>query len=133
MTEPARSETTSAREPRDTKNARAKRTFAAFVAAHMLAYPIAAVWAAGAVVPILARMPPRELATATQADAVRHVLGALLWPSIALFVGLHLTAIPWMRDAQGTRGVKVTLGLNALALALGLVFAAAAWGWLFTR
>jgi len=118
---------------RDAGNARAKRLLGGFVVAHLAAYPITFVWAAGAVVPILARMPPRELATASQEVAVKHVLGALLVPSVALFVGLHLTAIPWMRDAHGPRGAKITAGLNGLALGLGLVFAAAAWGWLFTR
>lgn len=117
----------------ESPNDRAKRLLGGFVVAHMAAYPVTFVWAAGAVVPVLARVPAATLANASREAVVRDVLAALVAPSLAIFVLLHVAAVPWMRDRAGARGKKLTLAVLGVALVLGAVFALATWGWLFTR
>lgn len=102
---------------------------AAFFAGHLLAYPVAFVFAVFGVIPALRTIPPGELAREAPRDVVLHVLGRLAWPSVGIFVLAHAAAIPWMRDGgRAGRGMRMSLALYAAMLALGGALAAYVWG-----
>lgn len=113
---------------------RKKRAIAAFLAGHMLAYPVAFVWAIFAIVPILSAIPPQVLATKTPESAARLVILKLAWPSIALFVLVHGGALPWALDRRaGSRGIRISLATYGVLMLVGGLFAVGVWVRLYTR
>ncbi len=109
-----------------------KRLFAAFVAGHMLAYPVTFAWAVGAIVPTLYSFGPSVLAAETPEGAARRVVIRLAAPSISLFLLAHAAALPWALDGSGgRRGMRVSLAIYAALTLAGGVFAACTWGWLY--
>ncbi len=118
-------------------NAPAKNPFATrLMIAHMIAYPVAFVWATAAIVPSLATLSNEALALPAE-----QIANKVLWrvgaASLVVFALAHVTALPWARaradEAKaraGRRGyIAATVGLGAT----GIAAAAVAWGWLLTR
>jgi hypothetical protein len=101
--------------------------FRRFVIAHVVSYAIVTVFAMGFIPIILRMMPPDDLWSATQDEAVHAVEMRLIVPSIACFVVAHLTAIPWMRAKDAARGKKIFIALDVLLFAASLFGGAAAW------
>ncbi len=98
-----------------------------FIAAHFIAYPIALIWAVGAIPLVLLTLSHDALyAGAEQASKI--VVVRLAWPAGISFVLAHLTAIPWaMERGDASRKKKMFVLLDVALGAIGMVVGAIAW------
>jgi hypothetical protein len=101
--------------------------FRRLVVAHAISYAIVTVFAMGFIPIILRMMPPDDLWSATQDQAVHAVEMRLIAPSLACFVLAHLTALPWMRMKDAARGKKIFIALDVLLFVASLFGGGAAW------
>jgi hypothetical protein len=115
----------------------AKSPFATrLMIAHMIAYPVAFVWAAAAIVPALTTLSTDALALPADqiADKVLWRVGAA---GLVVFALAHLTALPWARardDAARTpAGKRVYVAATSALGGAGVLAAVASWAWLLSR
>jgi hypothetical protein len=105
------------------------------VGGHMFAYPIAFAWMLGAVPLAIAWSEKDLLAIDDEQAMVRLVLRRLVAPALLAFAAGHLPSIPWAfgsgaREPRDRRNFwRGSFGL----LALGGLFAAAAWLWFLRK
>ncbi len=107
--------------------------FARLMIGHMVAYPIAFLWAAASV-PVLIWMFDEELfRIADEADMARFLTMKMLYPAALAALVAHGVALPWAFMKDETRGKRWFLwALGALA-GVGLLFGAVGWAVLLLR
>ena len=101
--------------------------FKRLVIAHVVAYVIVLPWAAGWVPIALRMMPPDEVWSQTENEAVHSVLLRLIAPSALCFVFAHLTALPWVLGKDAARGMRVFVALDVMLASIGVFGGAASW------
>lgn len=109
-----------------------KRRLERYVLAHVAAYPIAFLWAVASI-PLTIHLFIRDI-DALDGDmkavgqlVVRH----LAWPAGAAFALPHAFGIPWAFGSDPARWRRPTWTGIAAVAALGVLFGAASWLWLF--
>jgi hypothetical protein len=108
--------------------------FERFAIAHVVAYPIAFLWAVGSI-PLAIHLFSRELmALQDDMQAVgQSVVHRVAWPAGAAFALVHLLALPWaLVRTPGPLTRRTWAGIAGVA-ALGLVGGASGWLWLLVR
>src|SRR5262245_13321040 len=102
--------------------------------AHVLAYPIALVWAVAAI-PLTIHLSIRDIdALSGDMDAIgKLVVGRLVWPAGASAVLAHAAGFPWAFGSDAALGLRRFLWSAGLLAGAGVLAGVAGWGWLFLR
>jgi hypothetical protein len=126
----------------DAPRAKVPRALVCFGAAHLAAYPIAAVWAIG-LVP--AMLPLLDDAIRAAGDGEAALLGvpmpanavivvrAMLELGLAVFALVHAAGLVWFFAETPAVGRRRFAWIAGGALAAGVVLGAASWIWLVLR
>jgi hypothetical protein len=109
------------------------RALARLFVAHVVAYPLAFLWAVGGI-PLTIHASARDFdALGDEAAASALIVRRLAWPAGAAFVLTHLLVIVWLTAGDDRRGQRRFLTAVAGLAALGLAGGGASWLWLLLR
>jgi hypothetical protein len=102
--------------------------------AHVLAYPIALLWAVAAI-PLTIHLSIHDIdALSGEMEAVgKLVVRRLVWPAAGAAILAHAAGLPWAFTQDAARGMRRFFWSAGLLAAAGAASAAASWGWLFLR
>lgn len=104
------------------------------VLVHVLAYPLALVFAVAAAPIIMRMMPDGQLLSVAPELAWNIVARKLVVPALVMFVVAHAVAAPWLRKgADPVRGKRTYAALLTFLFAMGLFGGAASWALLLYK
>jgi hypothetical protein len=113
---------------------RLRRIAERMAAAHVLAYPIALLWAVAAI-PLTIHLSIRDIdALSGDMDAIgKLVVRRLVWPAVGAAILAHAAGLPWAFGGDAALGMRRFFWSAGLLAAAGAASAAAGWAWLFLR
>lgn len=113
---------------------RLRQTIERLAVAHFVAYPIAFLWAVGAI-PLTIHLSVHDL-DALNGDELaiqKLIVRRLAWPAAAAFATAHVAVAPWLAIEDTKRGLRVFLILIACVAGMGLLAGGGSWLWLLMR
>jgi hypothetical protein len=112
---------------------RAKTVVVRVFIAHLIAYPIAFVWALGSIPLVIVGVVAAMGTSLDDAVIAHHVLLRLLWPVVPAALLAHLAGVVWGLDRNEKRGRRLFIVTMAVLGAVPVVVGGVSWIWLVTR
>jgi hypothetical protein len=100
---------------------------------HLIAYPIAMVWALASIPPTVVGIAARAGTTLEDQVIAGRTLAVIVWPAAAAFIAAHALGVAWARAGDGPRGLRAYAVRASVLTGAAIVGGGASWIWLMTR
>ena len=109
------------------------RVFERLAVGHVLAYPIAILWAMASI-PLSIHLFIHDIDLLPDQAAIgRLVVRKVAWPAACSFVLVHAGSLLWAFAGDAAPGFKRFVWATAGVAAIGVVVGVGSWGWLLLR
>jgi hypothetical protein len=113
---------------------KARRFLERLAVGHFFGYPLAFLWAVASM-PVAIHWNHEQLERIGDDQELmgQIILHVVAWPAGVVAVLSHLCAIGWGLSGDDSRGKYIYLGGFGVMLAIGVLFGAGSWIWLYLR